>query len=82
MPPKRSREDTSRVSPVRPRSKSCVSQLLSIMAIPEVFASEEDYRRYIELFHGRELIARRRFNLSTLTATGLEFEVRLIKCRL
>ena len=52
------------------------------MAVSEVFASEDDYRHYTELFHGRDLVVGRRFNLSTLTATGLEFEVRLIQCGL
>ena len=52
------------------------------MAAPEVFSSEEDYRGYIELFHGRDLVAGRRFSLSTLTATGLEFEAKLTQCEL
>ena len=77
MAPKRSREDTTVVSPARPRSKPRISQFLSTMAALEVFASEDDYKLYTELFYGRDLVAGRRFNLSTLTATGLEFEARL-----
>ena len=80
MTHKRSRENTSAVSLARLSSKLRVSQLFNTMAAPEVFASEDDYRRYTELFHGRDLIAGRRFNLSTLTAMGLEFEARLIHC--
>ena len=82
MAPKRSREDTSVVSLARLRSKSRVSQLLSTMMALEVFASEDDYRHYTELFHGRDLVVGRRFNFSTLTIMGLEFEARLIQCRL
>ena len=52
------------------------------MAALEVFTSEEDFRRYTELFHERELVVGRRFNLSTLTTTRLEFEARLIQCEL
>ena len=52
------------------------------MADLEVFASEEDYRCYTELFHGRDLVVGRRFNFSTLTIMGLEFEVRLVQCGL
>ena len=82
MAPKRSREDTSVVSPARPKFKPRVSQLFSTMAALEVFISEDDYRRYTKLFYGRDLVAGRRFNLSTLTVRGLEFEARLIKCGL
>ena len=78
MVPKRSQEDTSAISPARPMSKPRISQLVNTMAALEVFSLEEDYRCYTELFHGRDLVAGRRFSLSTLTATGLEFEVKLI----
>ena len=79
MAPKRSREFTTEVSPARPRSKLRVSQLASTAAALELFTSEGSFRRYSELFHGRDLVAGRRFNLSTLTATGLHFEEKLIK---
>ena len=82
MAPKRSHKVTAAVSLARPKSKLHVSQLLSTMAALEVFASEEDYKHYTELFYGRDLIAGRRFNLSALTVTGLEFEARLIQCGL
>ena len=82
MAPKRFREVTSAVSLARPKSKPRVSQLFNTTAALEVFASEADYKRYTELFHGRDLIAGRRFSLSTLTATGLEFEAKLIQCEL
>ena len=82
MAPKRSQEDTATVSPARPRSKLRISQLFSTMAAPKVFASEANYRCYTELFHGRDLVVGRRFNLSTLTATRLEFEDKLIQCGL
>ena len=49
------------------------------MAAPELFTSEGSFRRYSELFHGRDLVAGRRFNLSTLTAIGLHFEEKLIQ---
>ena len=48
----------------------------------ELFASEVEYRRYSEFFHGRDLVAGRRFNLFTLTATGLQFEEKLTQCEL
>ena len=51
-------------------------------AAPEVFASEANYKRYTELFHRRDLIVGRRFSLFTLTATGLEFEDKLLQCGL
>ena len=79
---KRSWEVTSIVSPARPKSKSRISQFFNTMVALEVFSSKEDFRRYTELFHGRDLVAGRRFSLSTLTATGLEFEAKLIQCRL
>ena len=82
MAPKRSREVTADVSPARPRSKPRVSQLPSTAAAPELFTSEGNFRRYSELFHGRDLVAGIRFNLSTLTATGLLFEEKLIQCGL
>ena len=79
MAPKRSREVTSEVSPTRPRSKPRVSQLPSTAAAPELFTSEVSFWRYSELFHGRDLVAGRRFKLSTLTAIGLHFEEKLIQ---
>ena len=79
---KRSREVTSVVSPTRPESKPRVSQLFSTIAALEVFASEAYYRCYTELFHERDLVAGRRFSLSTLTATKLEFEEKLTQCGL
>ena len=79
MAPKRSREVTTEVSSVRPRSKPRVSQLPNSAAALELFTSEVNFRRYSELFHGRDLVAGRRFNLSTLTATGLHFEEKLIQ---
>ena len=48
-------------------------------AAPELFTSEGSFRHYSELFHGRDLVVGRRFNLSTLTATGLHFEEKLIQ---
>ena len=45
----------------------------------ELFTYEVSFRRYSELFHGRDLVAGRRFNLSTLTATELHFEEKLIQ---
>ena len=80
--PKRSREVTSEVSSARPRSKPCVSQLLSITAALELFASKASFWHYSEFFHGRDLVAGRKFNLSTLTATGLQFEEKLTQCGL
>ena len=77
MAPKRSREVTAEVSPARPRSKPRVSQLLSITAALELFSSEASFQYYSEFFHGRDLVAGRRFSLSTLTATGLQFEEKL-----
>ena len=74
MAPKRSREVTTEVSQTRPRSKPRVSQLLNITAASELFALEVDFKCYTEFFHGRDLVAGRRFSLSTLTTTGLEFE--------
>ena len=82
MAPKRSWEVTSEVSPARPKFKPRVSQLLSITAALELFASEVSFRCYSEFFHGRDLVVRRRFSLSTLTATRLEFEEKLTQCRL
>ena len=82
MAPKRSREVTTEVSPTRPRSKPRVSQLPSIAAALELFSSEVSFRCYSEFFHGRDLVAGRRFNLSTLTAIGLLFEEKLIQCGL
>ena len=76
---KRSREVTTEVSPARPRSKLRVSQLPSTAVAPELFTSEVSFRRYSELFHGRDLVVGRRFNLSTLTATKLHFEEKLIQ---
>ena len=82
MAPKRSREVTAEVSPARPKSKPRVSQLLSITATLELFSSEASFRRYSEFFHGRDLVAGRRFSLSTLTTTGLQFEEKLTQCGL
>ena len=82
MAPKRSREVTAEVSPAKPRSKPRVSQLLSITVAPELLSSEASFRRYFEFFHGRDLIAGRRFSLSTLTAIGLQFEEKLTQCGL
>ena len=79
---KKSREFTTEVSPARPRSKPRVSQLASIAAAPELFTSEGSFRRYSELFHGRDLVAGRRFNLSALTSTWLQFEEKLVHCGL
>ena len=80
MAPKRSKEFTTEASLARPQSKLRVSQLASTAAAPELFPSEDSFWRYSELFHGRDLVVGRRFNLSTLTATGLHFEEKLIKC--
>ena len=77
MAPKRSREVTNEVLPARPKSKLRVSQLPCVTAALELFSSEASFRRYSEFFHGRDSVARRRFNLSTLTATGLQFEEKL-----
>ena len=82
MAPKRSQEDTTAVSPARPRSKPHVSQLFSSTVALKVFSSEAYYRHYTEFFHGRDLIASRRFSLSTLTAIRLEFEEKLTQCGL
>ena len=79
MAPKRSREVTTEVSPARPRSKPRVSQLPSTAAALELFTSEVSFRHYSELLHSRDLVAGRRFNLSTLTAIGLHFEEKLIQ---
>ena len=49
------------------------------MAALEFFSSEVNFRRYSELFHGRDLVAGRRFNLSTLTTIELLFEEKLIQ---
>ena len=73
MAPKRYREVTAEVLPVRPRSKPRVSQLPGVTAAPELFSSEASFWHYSEFFHGRDLVAGRRFNLSTLTATELLF---------
>ena len=80
------REETTVVSPAKPRFKPRISQLLSTMAAlgssTEDFASELDFRRYTELFHGCELVAGRRFNLSCLTTIGLQFEAKLVQCEI
>ena len=82
MAPKRSREVTAEVLPARPRSKPCVSQLPGVTAALELFSSEASFRRYSKFFHGRDLVAGRRFNLSTLTAADLQFEEKLSQCEL
>ena len=82
MAPKRSREVIAEVLPARPQSKPRVSQLPSIAAALELFSSQVCFRRYSEFFHSRDLVAGRRFKLSTLTATGLLFEEKLIQCGL
>ena len=82
MAPKRSREVTTEVSPARPRSKPRVSQFLSITVALELLSSKASFRRYSEFFHGRDLVAGGRFNLPTLTATGLQFEEKLTQCGL
>ena len=82
MAPKRSREVTTEVLPARLRSKPRVPQLPGVTAASEIFSSEASFWRYSEFFHGRDLVAGRRFSLFTLIAIGLQFEEKLTQCGL
>lgn len=83
MAPKRSRVSLEAEPAGKGSSKHQRSLQMSEIPVPAfseaIFSSASVFQRYTQHFHGRDIVFGRRFDLSALSATGLQFEDLLVQ---